>query len=41
MPDEEFKQDLLKGEKILWAGQPDPDILFSNADIFLVPFSLL
>jgi hypothetical protein len=33
--------DLLRDEKVLWAGQPDPDILFAPADRFLVPFSLL
>lgn len=36
-----FQEDLLKDEEILWAGQPDPSVLFTRADIFLVPFSLL
>lgn len=36
-----FKDDLLQGEKILWVGQPDSNIFFSSADIFMIPFSLL
>lgn len=35
-----FQNDLLKNEKILWVGQPDPKALFTAADIFLVPFSI-
>ncbi len=35
-----FQPDLLKDEKIMWSGQPDPDINFTRGDIFLVPFSL-
>ena len=34
-------QDLQHDEKILWAGQPDPSVLFTKADRALVPFSLL
>src|SRR5437899_10880259 len=33
--------ELLSGERILWVGQPDPSILLSRADIFLVPFSVM
>lgn len=36
-----FQGDLLKDENILWTGQPETSILFTRADIFLVPFSLL
>jgi hypothetical protein len=33
--------DFLPGEKILWQGKPDPAVIFSPADAFLVPFSLV
>ena len=36
-----FQRDLLKDEKILWTGQPNPYVLFTDADIFFIPFSLL
>lgn len=32
---------LLRGENILWSGQPDPNIIFTVADSFLVPFSII
>ena len=35
-----FQPDLLKDEKIMWSGQPDPGISFTRADIFLIPLSL-
>jgi hypothetical protein len=35
-----FEQDLLRGERILWSGQPDPSVNFTTVDIFLVPLSL-
>lgn len=38
---EAIREELLNGETIEWTGQPDPSIIFSKADIFLVPFSLL
>ena len=38
---EVFTNELTKEEKLLWSGQPDPSIIFSKADIFLVPFSIL
>ena len=38
---EPFQEDLLKNEKILWAGQPEPKVLFTRSDFFLVPFSIL
>lgn len=39
-------QDLLRGEmvpdeEILWTGQPDPTVVFTSADVFLVPFSII
>lgn len=39
--EEQFREDLLKDEKIIWSGQPDTSVRFTRADIFLVPFSLL
>jgi len=36
-----FQPDLLRDEKVVWAGQPDPRFRFSGGDIFLVPFSIL
>jgi hypothetical protein len=36
-----FQEHLLPGEKLLWAGQPDPNILFSQTDFFLIPLTLL
>jgi hypothetical protein len=36
-----LEQELAPGESIRWSGQPDPALLFSSQDIFLVPFSLL
>lgn len=32
---------LRPGEKLRWAGRPDPGVRFAPADIFMVPFSLL
>ncbi|WP_394253530.1 hypothetical protein [Arthrobacter pityocampae] len=32
---------LRSGETLHWTGRPDPKVLFSPADLFLVPFSLL
>jgi hypothetical protein len=36
-----FDNELLREERILWTGQPETSVLFTRADIFLVPFSLL
>jgi len=36
-----FQPDLIRDEKVVWAGQPDRRFRFSSGDIFLVPFSLL
>ena len=32
---------LRPGERLRWAGRPDPKVRFTQADLFLVPFSLL
>lgn len=32
---------LLRGERILWTGHPDPHRLVAKADAYLVPFSLM
>lgn len=37
----ELRQHLDSGENLLWTGQPKTGIVFRNADIFLIPFSLL
>jgi hypothetical protein len=36
-----FQDELLKDEKILWSGKPETSVLFTPADIFLIPFSIL
>lgn len=33
-------EQLHRGETLLWTGEPDPSVLFTRADAFLVPFSL-
>jgi len=30
----------MQGEKVLWTSQPDPSVLFTKSDLFLIPFSL-
>jgi hypothetical protein len=40
-PELKFQNSLMKDEHILWAGQPDPNVLFSSSDVFLIPFSIL
>jgi hypothetical protein len=32
---------LRPGEQLRWVGQPDPQVRFAPADVYLVPFSLL
>ncbi|MEV4953778.1 hypothetical protein [Paenarthrobacter nitroguajacolicus] len=32
---------LREGEQLLWVGQPDPQVHFTRADAFLIPFSIL
>jgi len=36
-----LQSELTSGESILWAGQPNPRIIFHKEDLYLVPFSLL
>lgn len=36
-----FQPDLLRDEKVIWAGQPSARFRLSGGDIFLVPFSLM
>jgi hypothetical protein len=36
-----IQEQLLRGERVAWEGQPDPSKHFSPADRFLIPFSLL
>jgi len=38
---DKFQDELLKDEQIQWTGQPETSVLFSRADIFLVPFSFM
>lgn len=37
----ELQDYLDKNEKLLWTGQPRKGIVFSAADVFMIPFSLL
>src|SRR5262245_39234299 len=41
MQTETFHGLLLKGEKIVWWGQPGQGLLFTSKDWFMVPFSLM
>src|SRR5690242_910458 len=41
MIDSRFQPDLLRGERVLWTGQPDAGRIFSSYDVFAIPFSLL
>jgi hypothetical protein len=36
-----FERDLDRGERVVWTGQPDARRIFTPADVFLVPFSLV
>jgi len=33
--------ELMSGESLLWAGRPNPDVIFHSDDWYLIPFSLL
>jgi hypothetical protein len=35
------ENELMKGERLLWSGRPDPKRLFARSDAFVIPFSLL
>jgi hypothetical protein len=36
-----LQPELLRDERLLWTGQPDPSKLFTVMDLFLIPFSLV
>ncbi len=40
-PRDLFKHELLPDEDVVWYGQPDPSIIFSRADLIVIPISLL
>jgi hypothetical protein len=40
-PYERLQPYLRPQEEVLWAGGPDATVLFSSADVFVVPFSLM
>ena len=40
-PYEELQPYLRPQERLLWAGRPDPEVIFTPADAFIVPFSLM
>jgi len=35
-----LQPELLAGESLLWAGRPNPNVIFSSGDWFQIPFSL-
>jgi hypothetical protein len=35
------QSELLPGETVAWAGQPDPGVIFHKQDALLIPFSLM
>ncbi len=41
MHEDQFKKELIGDEKILWTGRPESSVIFTAADIFLIPFSIL
>jgi len=36
-----LQPEMLSGESLLWAGRPNPNIIFSSGDWYLIPFSIL
>jgi hypothetical protein len=40
-PHDQVEQVLLPGERVLWSGKPDPEVIFAPADGFLIPFYLV
>jgi hypothetical protein len=40
-PEQQLRPYLRAQERLLWSGRPDPDVVFSSRDIFLIPFSLM
>lgn len=41
MFNDKFQSELMVGEKIVWTGQPDSSVLFTKADILLIPAGAL
>ena len=41
MDDEDFRDRLLPGERVVWSGRPARGVMFTARDIFLVPFSIV
>jgi len=37
----ELRQNLSSGEKLIWTGRPKTGIMLRSSDAFLIPFSLL
>jgi hypothetical protein len=35
------ENELIKGERLLWSGRPDPKRLFARSDLLMIPFSLM
>jgi hypothetical protein len=40
-PQQQLQPYLRPDERLLWSGRPDPDVVFSPRDVFLIPFSLM
>lgn len=38
---EAVREELLRDEIVQWSGQPDPSVIFTKSDIFMIPFSLV
>ena len=41
LPFDTFSAELLPGETIQWTGRPNPNVIFHDEDIGIIPFSLL
>jgi hypothetical protein len=38
---EAIQPELISGESVLWAGRPNPSVIFHQEDLYVIPFSLL